>query len=96
MTDDPGRPVRRTAQDRCEYCRLPEAASGLRHQIDHVIARQHGDATEAGNLALSCVHCNLHKGPNSTGLDPATGELTRLFHPRRDLWSVGRPSTFLS
>jgi hypothetical protein len=28
--------------------------------------------------------CNLHKGPNIAGLDPATGELTRLYNPRRD------------
>ena len=28
-----------------------------------------------------------HKGPNIAGLDPETGELTRLFHPRTDLWT---------
>jgi hypothetical protein len=28
----------------------------------------------------------LHKGPNLTGLDPDTGELTRLFNPRLDQW----------
>jgi hypothetical protein len=33
-----------------------------------------------------CVFCNLHKGPNLAGLDPATGELTRLYDPRRDRW----------
>jgi hypothetical protein len=37
-------------------------------------------------LALACLHCNLHKGPNIAGLDPATGQLTPLFHPRTEQW----------
>jgi hypothetical protein len=37
-------------------------------------------------LALSCLNDNLHKGPNIAGLDPNTGSLTRLFHPRQDIW----------
>jgi hypothetical protein len=39
------------------------------------------------NLALACHEDNLHKGPNLTGIDPLTGKLTRLFHPRRHKWS---------
>jgi hypothetical protein len=35
---------------------------------------------------LSCLNDNLHKGPNIGGLDPDTGLLTRLFHPRQDIW----------
>jgi hypothetical protein len=38
------------------------------------------------NLALACIHCNRYKGPNIAGIDPDTGELTRLFHPRIDKW----------
>ena len=70
----------------CEYCRQPEVPIGLRHCIDHVIARQHHGTDEPGNLALCCIRCNLAKGPNIAGLDPTTGLLTRLYHPRRDLW----------
>ena len=33
-----------------------------------------------------CVFCNVYKGPNLSGLDPATGNLTRLYHPRRHQW----------
>ena len=29
------------AQNACEYCKLPQRASILPHQIDHIIARQH-------------------------------------------------------
>ena len=65
---------------------MPQAAHVLTFPIDHVIARQHGGETVDSNLALSCTRCNSYKGPNIAGLDPATGELTRLFHPRSDNW----------
>lgn len=54
-------------------------------QIDHIVAEKHHGQTVADNLALCCLNDNLHKGPNIAGLDPETGTLTRLFHPRRDL-----------
>ena len=71
----------------CEYCLLPQAAHVLTFPIDHVIARQHGGETVDANLALSCTRCNSYKGPNIAGLDPETGELKRLFHPRTDVWA---------
>jgi hypothetical protein len=55
-------------------------------QIDHVIARQHGGDTVFANLALACLHCNSHTGPNIAGIDPKTRRLARLFHPRRHKW----------
>jgi hypothetical protein len=79
--------VRHRAGDICEYCRLAESASELRHVIDHIIARQHGGWTTSDNLALACGRCNRHKGPNVAGVDPHTAKLTRLFNPRSDLWS---------
>jgi hypothetical protein len=79
--------VRQRASGRCEYCRLPQAASRVPFEIDHIRSRKHHGRTVAGNLALSCVYCNAYKGPNVSGIDPATGKLTRLFHPRRHKWS---------
>jgi hypothetical protein len=80
--------VRRRARDVCEYCRLPQAASQIvRFHIEHIVARQHGGATEESNMALSCGNCNFHKGPNIAGLDAETGEIVPLFHPRRDRWT---------
>ncbi len=38
-------------------------------------------------VALACIHCNRSKGPNIAGLDPDTGEIVRLFHPRTDNWT---------
>jgi hypothetical protein len=80
--------VRRQACDACEYCRLPQAASPIvRFHVEHIIARQHGGATEPDNLALACGNCNFHKGPNIAGIDPEDGQLAPLFHPRRDRWA---------
>jgi cation diffusion facilitator CzcD-associated flavoprotein CzcO len=80
--------VRRRARDVCEYCRLPQTASPIvRFHVEHIIARQHGGATEADNLALACNHCNFHKGPNIAGIDPGSGQLVPLFHPRHHRWS---------
>lgn len=80
--------VRSRADDRCEYCRLPEQFSKLRFVIDHVIARQHGGNSSLENLALACGFCNRHKGPNIAGIDPETGSVEKLFHPRQDDWLV--------
>jgi hypothetical protein len=66
---------------------LPETLSELHHVVDHIIATQHRGPTLSENLALCCGRCNRHKGPNVGGIDPATGQLTRLFNPRADRWS---------
>jgi hypothetical protein len=66
---------------------MPEFALPLPFQIDHVIAEQHGGLAITGNLAFACPHCNRHKGPNIAGLDPQSGDLVRLFHPREDVWA---------
>lgn len=81
--------IRRRAQQVCEYCRLPQRASILPHQIDHIIARQHLGADDENNLCLCCLRCNLKKGPNIASTDPGTGSehyLVPLFHPRKQQW----------
>ncbi len=87
MNRELDRKVRERAGQSCEYCRIPQFALPLPFQIDHVIAAQHQGQTELPNLALACPHCNRYKGPNIAGLDPLTGQLVRLFHPRRDEWA---------
>ncbi len=79
--------VRRRAGERCEYCRLHQEYSELKHHVEHIIPRQHAGPDDPENLALACHRCNLHKGPNLTGIDPHSGEIAALFHPRRDRWS---------
>ena len=80
------REVRRRANGRCEYCGIPESASRLPFQFDHIIAISHGGATSLGNLAYSCLPRNKHKGTNLSGIDPTTDKIVRLFHPRLHQW----------
>jgi hypothetical protein len=60
--------------------------SFFRFHIEHVIPRKHGGASTESNLALACHACNLHKGPNLTGIDPDTGAVVLLFNPRTQNW----------
>ena len=64
---------------------MPEAYVS-RHEPDHIIAIQHRGPTSAENLALACFDCNRHKGPNLSSVDPETGRIVELFHPRADYW----------
>lgn len=82
--------LRRLVQERsgnnCEYCRIPESVTFVPHWIDHIIAEKHGGATESENLANACVLCNQRKGTDLSSVDPVTGAITPLFHPRKDGW----------
>jgi 5-methylcytosine-specific restriction endonuclease McrA len=71
----------------CEYCHLHQDYSRLTFEIDHIIARQHGGKTVAGNLALTCFYCNRFKGPNIASRDPRSRKIVSLFHPLRHKWS---------
>src|SRR5205085_1768004 len=58
------------AGERCEYCRLPEAAVPLiTFHVEHIIPRQHGGGDDLSNRANACPWCNRAKGPNLSGLD---------------------------
>lgn len=70
----------------CEYCWFPTECSAIGFEIDHIIAQKHGGPTQSANLALACFYCNSYKGPCIAGIDPVTGQVTRLFHPRNDQW----------
>ncbi len=79
--------VRQRAGNRCEYCRLRQQDEEENpFHIEHIIAQQHGGTDAQENLALACSWCNAVKGPNLSSIDPDSGELTRLYHPRKDLW----------
>lgn len=82
--------LRRLVADRasylCEYCLIAEADRASSYQLDHIISVKHGGATTAGNLAYSCIFCNLQKGTDLGSINWRTGELVRFFNPRRDFW----------
>jgi len=90
MASDVSENLRRLVAERagyrCEYCLLPEAFALHRHEPDHIVPRQHDGATEPSNLALACLRCNRHKGPNVGSIDPITASLVPLFNPRTQEW----------
>ena len=72
---------------RCEYCQLRQSDSPLAPlHVEHIVPKCHGGSDDPDNLALACIDCNLHKGPNLTGVDPETHQVTALFHPRQQRW----------
>jgi hypothetical protein len=75
------------AHSKCEYCGMPESFALASHQIDHIIALKHGGQTNSENLALSCALCNKYKGSDIASIDPETGQIIPLYHPRKDKWS---------
>jgi HNH endonuclease len=79
--------VRSRASCRCEYCHLPEPFGDAPYCVDHVIARKHHGLTIAENLAWACFRCNSGKADNLSGIDPMSGVIVRLFHPRQDIWT---------
>jgi hypothetical protein len=79
--------VRERAGHRCEYCRLPQVlVSPLAFHVEHIVPKKHDGTDQVENLALACYFCNLHEGPNLTGIDPRSGRIVPLFHPRQQRW----------
>lgn len=80
--------VRKRADFQCEYCRLREnVMAKISFHVEHIVAVKHGGDDDPRNLALACDRCNLHKGSNLAGIDPADGKMVALFHPRIDQWN---------
>jgi hypothetical protein len=78
--------IRARAKGRCGYCLSQEVLSGQPLEIEHISPQAHGGATVEENLWLACGQCNLHKRERIAGVDPQTGDLVRLFDPRRQVW----------
>ena len=74
------------ANQRCEYCLLPDLVTYYSHEVDHILAEKHEGKTVTDNLCLSCLQCNRHKGSDLASIDPATDDIVLLFHPRKDRW----------
>ncbi len=74
------------ANGRCEYCQCPEAFSPQTFSVEHIIPKSKGGTDDVENLAFSCQGCNGFKSAKVDTLDPATGMLIGLFHPRIHNW----------
>lgn len=87
MSSEIRKHVRERAGNTCEYCCLHQNDSPLASlHLEHIIPIVHGGGDDLYNLALACIDCNLHKGTNLAGIDPETGALIELFHPRKQRW----------
>jgi HNH endonuclease len=75
------------AGHRCGYCRTDERLTGSRLSIEHILPIAAGGLTERANLWRSCRECNEHKGAQVQAIDPESGELIDLYHPRTQRWS---------
>jgi 5-methylcytosine-specific restriction endonuclease McrA len=75
------------AGNRCEYCLLHQDYGIKRHEPDHILPLKHGGRDLDENLAWACFQCNRYKGSDVAAYDTETGDLIRLFDPRRDTWN---------
>ncbi len=70
----------------CEYCRSPASISSQPFSVEHIFPKARGGSSTADNLALACQGCNNHKYDKIEAIDPASGDLVPVYHPRRDRW----------
>lgn len=87
LGDDQRKFVRTRAGECCEYCRLPASGGTISFHVDHIRPLKHRGTSTLDNLCYACYHCNAYKGSNISGYDPLTDKLTRLYHPRQDVWN---------
>jgi hypothetical protein len=80
--------VAERAGGRCEYCQVPSQYDDAVFCLDHIIAKKHHGRMTLENLAFACYWCNSFKGDNLSGIDPLTGMVVRLFHPRNQSWEA--------
>lgn len=71
----------------CEYWRAQEKFSPDSFSVEHITPLSGGGSSETDNFAYSCQGCNNRKYVSVEAIDPVTGELVALFHPRRQRWS---------
>lgn len=85
-----GEALRRQVEERaggnCEYCRSQSRYATQRFSAEHIIPRGRDGQTSLDNLALACQGCNNHKYNKVEAIDPASGQLVSLYHPRLDRW----------
>ncbi|MCB0086535.1 MAG: HNH endonuclease [Caldilineaceae bacterium] len=78
--------VKARAQNCCEYCWSQEDYSPDSFSVEHITPITKGGTSEDYNLANACQGCNNRKFISTDALDPQTGDMAPLFHPRRDQW----------
>ena len=80
------RQVRARARGLCEYCCCSALFATAAFHCEHICPREAGGEATLDNLAWACPWCNARKYTKTHALDPQTGRLVPLFHPRQDVW----------
>ena len=80
--------VVRRAKGCCEYCLSQSEFSHDDFSVEHIFPKSLGGTNRLENLALSCQACNNRKFTAISAIDPVTGKVVPLFHPRLDEWSA--------
>lgn len=79
--------VKERANNCCEYCLIHQDDAFKSFEIDHIYAEKHGGETIENNLSCCCSECNRHKGTDLASIDETNGQITPLFHPRKQIWA---------
>jgi hypothetical protein len=72
----------------CEYCLCQVFFCPDPFSIEHIIPVSRGGTDEIDNLAYSCQGCNNHKYTAIEAIDPVSGNMVSLYHPRKDDWET--------
>jgi hypothetical protein len=88
ISADLRRRVRESFAECCAYCHTAERLTVVTFELEHIVPSSAGGPTTLENLCLACPMCNRHKADRTSVVDPVTGVMTDLFHPRSDEWSV--------
>jgi hypothetical protein len=78
--------VAERANSCCEYCLSQSTISHADFAVEHIIPVIKGGGDGVNNLAWACQACNNRKFTATETIDPITGEMAFLFHPRQHLW----------
>lgn len=70
----------------CEYCQSQENFSPDSFSVEYIVPRSEGGTFDLSNLALACQGCNNRKYTSTSWVDPLTGEMVPLYHPRQHDW----------
>jgi len=80
------RAVEERAKGQCEYCRSLRDYTPDDFSVEHILPRSRAGADALDNLAWSCQACNNRKHTATQAIDPQTGNMAALYHPRQHTW----------
>jgi hypothetical protein len=74
------------AHFKCEYCRSSQNLLFADLEIEHIRPKAKGGKTVDENLCAACRKCNQLKQIQTEAIDPDSGKMVPLFHPRKQIW----------